>query len=399
MKKRYGLGCILLVGLAVVGWACGFLFVGIFAEVLMNEPPATGHFISEFVPNGDALYFGAGQRLYRLNTLDNSLDQIVCREGWLFGRPAVTEAGVVVQLEQNFRGTEIIGLVNPQTSSFTWEVTGTQGIVRNSDETFAVSGRAVVGYWGKSEMAGLESYDLTTGRLLWKTEPDELPLIPGAIFENDRLWYRVQTAGDSSDEISTQLASVDLETGEVDLLLGRSDRILEELLWVDEQWLILLERREGQARYFAVRRNQPDVVAWENDWKASVDSGAWGVMREGDYLIMATGGGVSALRINDGTSAWHVDEKSAVSGKAVHPDKIFLFEGQGPAVAREVWAVDVVSGEVIWKRPENIWTTFLIYQGRVYVNDLLAVEVWNLQTGDLIVRIPVDSAYQYYEDD
>ena len=164
IKKAVGFLLIILV-----------LFVSGCSKIFYEPEIRAGHHISALSLHNDFLYFGAGYCLYELNTQNQNIREILCKDKWLFQRPAVDENQAYMQVKNSITEERFFIAVNLQSGTPAWQVQDKskdayfKGI---RQDTYLIEDMVVT-----ARGDGIDVFDTQSGKQIWTLKNNHVEVI------------------------------------------------------------------------------------------------------------------------------------------------------------------------------------------------------------------------------
>jgi outer membrane protein assembly factor BamB len=362
-----------------------------------------GRHISRLTLHDGDLYFGAGYCLYHLDTQNQVLDEILCADDWTFHRPAIDGQKAYAQVVTPVEGAHFFVSVDLATGSIVWQVDHSGTPFRSiKDHVFLVDDHVVM---VRSEVQEQRvcAFNVQSGQQEWCTEPNYFQLQPVPfLIHDDSIWYAIERKEGYNDK-NGQLVEVDLETGRIRQTIDlRPDTQFDGLLYVDAEWILGWEDKH----IFAIDRHSPDEVSWYSGVLAEYASDQ--VSLADEAFIIGDTRMAYALDQETGQMMWEFPPDSGdVHSQNTGPIALLVL---GVSESRTLYALDVASGAAAWQfalEPEHPgsgywgWTSPsrpVVDGDTVYIANGSAINAVDLNTGELLWGVSVDSEYKFYRD-
>lgn len=384
MKKLF-----YLVNISVILLSCA-CFSSFPANV--EEYIQTGYHISNFQWHENQLYFGAGYCLYHLDPETQIQQTIRCAENQdrIFGRPIVDGRRIILHVRVVDAVTtdfyRYLEALDKNTGDTIWRYNDDWEIrdyFLFTDDLIYTAGER-----------SLSSIDANSGQLVWQKATGYFSSSTPFVIHNNLLWYTFHD--NIYDDPQGRLYLSDLRTGEtlqtIDLL---PEVNFEGIRHVDEEWIVGLVRIKKSERLIGINQMAPNHIAWQIT--APRPFGVIQFNRHGNLLIVNGGNSVQALDITTGDQLWQLWFSSRIKvdpeaqSETVIPIKSF-FDNRG------LYGIDVETGSVVWKHPSaQASNNPLVIDDVVYTGYNKLIDAIDLQSGELLWRVDIDSQYEYYD--
>lgn len=380
--------------MALVGIIIG---LGVFAAACSAfMPPPTlvvaNHF-SNLVLYDENLCFGAGYCLYCLNVRDQSLDEIMCSEDWVFQDIAVDNEHIYSQVKIS-PGREVFFVgIDRTTGEPVWhgnrhERRWTANTIEGG--TSLIDGEVIVAQDGR-----IYVLDKLSGDRLWRSERNYSSGPVPFLVHDDLIWY-VTNRKKSKSPSDGKVLAVEPKSGHTEREVAlEPNAVFDQLLHVDNEWIVGRESLDHTAedRIFAVSQTQPDDIAWDISLTTGGISHA--VVRDG--LLIFTDGRIHALNLDTGQLAWAFDPEDFDSAEVSLQDSEITVPFEFRHAHNSVlYALDAATGKLVWKSDPPEPVRILVDKDVVYVASKDSINVIDLSTGELLWKVDVDSEYQLY---
>lgn len=380
------IGCIMLIGILIIS-----------VLLLSGRPPAnaeeytkTGYHISNFRWHNNHLYFGAGYCLYQLNPRTQGLHTIRCAENKdrIFGRPIVDDQHIFSHIHvvapvivNHYHYLEAL---DATTSNSLWRYNE-----RWYDRDYIFLAEGLVYTVGHSNIRAI---DASSGRLSKKSKSGYTRRNHPFIIQDNTLWYAV-SYGPPKEGLEGTLYRNDLQTGKTQIIDFRPRTIFEKLIHVDEEWVIALGEVESSNRIIAINQKFLNRIAWES---TPIHFSILNSSRYKNQLIINEDYSVKALDITTGDQIWKIRFSTIKINTTSQSEAVTLIKATSDNPG--LYGVDAETGLVIWKHPSTRSSNEpLVVEDIVYTGYNNLIDAIDLKTGELLWRIDIDSAYEYYD--
>lgn len=352
------------------------------------------HHISRLTLYGSDLYFGAGYCLYRLDTQDQTLYEIVCRRDWTFQRPAIDGERAYAQVLTSLEGKQFFVAVDLSTGATVWRVNegwppdaffgGTK------QYTFLINGRVVT-----AQREGVDVFNTQSGHRMWHSGHNWMDGVIPFVVHGDSVWYPIHREDSAEDG---GVVAVELDTGDIQQTINLlPEARFEQLLYVDDRWILGLDHRFDPLVVFAVDRARPGEVRWSRE--LALQTRVTQSILYGELFIFAAWETVYALDVYSGQVAWIFEPNIEPVPAENSEQAIFFVLPRRGQEGSTLYALDAMSGIMIWQYTlQSTCTMPVASKTAVYVANKDSIDAIDLKTGQLLWQVSVDSLYEFYPD-
>ncbi|MCP4604338.1 MAG: PQQ-binding-like beta-propeller repeat protein [Proteobacteria bacterium] len=376
--------------------------------------PVMGSHTSALTLYGKDLYFGAGYCLYRLDTENQVLGEIICVENWTFQRPAIDGKRAYVQVLTSPEEGRFFVAVDLESGTVVWRVDETMyaGADRYAKQYISLINDQVVTLRDR----GVDVFDTETGTRIWY---DEGPPAQQFQFYDGLLWQPVYRDDyQEKNQHYWEIVGVETETGIVQqtikLLPYWCFTCFEQLLYIDYEMIVGVDyyyrsNDPQDTQVFKISHTQGITVTWgDTVWMTDLDldSAISQSVIYDDLLVVAGYDKVYAVDLNTGEVEWsfHTEAAKDATNDVEHILPFFLRDFEKPTL----YGLDANSGAMIWQYRvsgnHGMYDGYgsspvvlpVLNDGTVYIANKNTIDALDLNTGELQWQVEIDSDYEYY---
>jgi len=371
-------------------------------ESLTDGYMVTNYHISDFEWHENQLYFGAGYCLYQLNPETQQLQTIRCADdkSRVFGRP-------IIDGDRIYSHSDIVSpTITEDTNQLeAWHIKSKERFWATPQDRYKFSSfkdKTILldNIIYMAEHDRIQALDSKTGKEVWSVTPGTLvgQHIP-FIIHADSLWYTTYDRYQYGNRPRARevLYRNSLESGETLQLIDKHPQVtFEEVVYVDDEWVIGLGEVNNIDQFVALKQNQLDHIAWHN--RIFDQSNVYHIYRYGDLLVSNNRSSATALDITTGALVWEVkfrkaNPKSNIQRATIVPLIPYDTYFNQPIL----YGFDAQTGALVWQHPLETHNNIpLIIEDVVYIGHKNTVDAIDLKNGTLLWRIMVDTEYEYY---